>query len=206
MSALSNRIMAEADNNQGGRVSGDLPDISKLVLGQQYLGAMDVTKKLQIAVRKPSKETFFRVHPQMLTSAPIGLYHDKGNEDDAFYFVVPDMMPELDGHAYPAVLRLGVTTDGRAFIWPLRLAGPDGVLNDWWRTAMLAADEAEKAWVSLRPNKKEGRYDIMVAASQNRPPAAWPEQSFDELVKAGFGDRIIANAEHPISKRLRGAL
>jgi hypothetical protein len=196
------------ENEQtGGRpaVAG-LLDITKLVLDQQYLGALDVTMKLQIRVRKPPKGAFFRVHPQMLTSSAIGLYHDKDGEDDAFHFVVPNMMRELEGHAYPAVLRLAVTVDARAFIWPLRMAGPDGVLNDWWRTGLLAAAEAEKAWISLRPNKKEGRYDILVAASQNRPPPAWPEEPFDELVKAGFGDRIIASADHPIVKRLRGAL
>jgi hypothetical protein len=183
----------------------NLPDIATLVLDQQYLGAMDVTKRLQVLVRKPGKETFFRTHPQPLTPGPVGLYHDKG-EDEAFYLVTPSMMVELDGHAFPAVLRLAVTTDGRPFVWPLRLAGPDGILNDWWRTALLAAEDAEKCWVQLRASKRDGRYDILRAASQNRPPPAWPEEPFEELVRAGFGDRIIASTDHAIVKRLRGAL
>jgi hypothetical protein len=195
-----------AEQKQEGGGPPGLPDISKLVLGQQYLDALDVTKKLQIKVRKPSKGTFFRVHPQMLTSSPIGLYQDKDGEDEDFYCVMPDMMRELDGHAFPAVLRLAVTTDGRAFIWPLRLAGPNGLMMDWWRSALLAADEAEKTWVSLQPNKREGRYEILTAANQNRPAPAWPDEPFDELVRTGFGDRIILSIEHPIIKKLRGAL
>jgi hypothetical protein len=116
------------------------------------------------------------------------------------------MMTELEGHAYPALLRLAVTTAGLAFIWPIRLAGADGILNEWWRTEHLAAAEAEKLWVSLRANKTAGHYEIYTAANQGRPPPAWPEEPFDQIVKAGFRDHLITSTDHPIIKRLRGEI
>jgi hypothetical protein len=43
----------------------------------------------------------------------------------------------------------------------------------------------------------------MQAEGEHSEPV-WPDRPFNELLKLGFGDRIIDSADHPVLKELRG--
>jgi hypothetical protein len=38
------------------------------------------------------------------------------------------------------------------------------------------------------------------------PEPEWPELSFQEILKIGFGDYQINNLDHPVIQRLRGKI
>jgi hypothetical protein len=48
-------------------------------------------------------------------------------------------------------------------------------------------------------------YEIYQAEAQLKDPE-WPELPFFELLKIAFKGRIVANEDHPVIKRLRGAI
>jgi hypothetical protein len=66
-----------------------------------------------------------------------------------------------------------------------------------------AAGLAMTQWVRVKANKHLGAYEMFVAESTMSEPA-WPEASFQDLIKLAFRDRLITKLDHPVIKRLRG--
>jgi hypothetical protein len=83
------------------------------------------------------------------------------------------------------------------------LPDPQGRPNEWRRSAAEAAEKAMGSWVRVKANMSLGAYEIFEAQSSMSDPV-WPEQSFQELLRIGFRDRLVTSLEHPIVKRLRG--
>jgi hypothetical protein len=92
---------------------------------------------------------------------------------------------------------------GVLFLWPIRLPGADGRLDDWSRSAMEAALHAQAKWVRVQANMSLGAYEIYEAAGQWAAPE-WPDMPFNQLLKIAFRDKYIDTVDHPILKRLRG--
>jgi len=106
-------------------------DLSKLRLPQNYAETVGVKKLLKtVPVRKPSPQDFVRTHPDH--SFPAALVELK--DDREVYFVVPAMMPELDGEFFPATLYLTINRQGTVTLWPVRLPTPDGKHSEWHRS------------------------------------------------------------------------
>ena len=61
-----------------------------------------------------------------------------------------------------------INRQGVLFLWPIRLPGADGKLDDWSRSAMDAADEAKSRWVRITANMSLGAYDVAVASGSSR--------------------------------------
>jgi hypothetical protein len=86
------------------------------------------------------------------------------------------------------------------------LPGPDGKHLEWHRTALEAAEAAQRRWIKIRANMGLGAYEIFEALNDNIPAPVWPEAPFEQIVKVAFRDRLIDSVDHPVVKRLRGAL
>jgi hypothetical protein len=48
-----------------------------------------------------------------------------------------------------------------------------------------------------------GGYDVWEATGQ-LPEPEWPQTPFPDLLRVAFRDRYIADANHPVLRRLRG--
>jgi hypothetical protein len=169
------------------------------------LGASLGVKKalLSVPVRKPDKSWFVRVHPDehyRLQTAVIEL-----KEDRETYLVAPALWPELATEATfsPRALFTAVNRQGVIFIWPIRLPGPDGRVDEWSRTALEAAEMAATGWVRVAANMPLGAYDVYRAPGQ-LPEPEWPDLPFRDLLRIAFKDRFIDNLNHPVLRRLRG--
>jgi hypothetical protein len=66
-----------------------------------------------------------------------------------------------------------------------------------------AAELGRDQWVRVKANMALGAYEIAVASGAMAEPI-WPPQSFQELIKIAFRDRLINSPDHPVIKRLRG--
>src|SRR5262249_42264381 len=112
-------------------------DPASLRLKGDFTAAAGVKKlMLSVPVRKPDKSWFVRTHPGEdygLETAVIEL-----KEDRETYLVVRALWPELATEATfsPRVLYTGVNRQGVVFIWPCRMPGPDGKIDEWSRTAL----------------------------------------------------------------------
>jgi hypothetical protein len=59
-----------------------------------------------------------------------------------------------------------------------------------------------KHWVRVRADMNLRAYQIHVWDSAAEP--LWPEQTFHELLRIAFQDRLVDRMDHPVVKRLRG--
>ncbi len=96
-----------------------------------------------------------------------------------------------------------ITRQGVAFLWPVRIPPPDSKQSEWWRSQREAAELAMTRWLRVKANMSLGAYEIVEALSLISEPA-WPEASFQELLRTAFRDRMIDRVDHPVIHRLRG--
>jgi len=164
-----------------------------LVGGQKFIH--------QIRVRKPDKQWFIRTHhnAEMWFHAAILDFQ----EDREAYVVDRKLWDELAIEIVPKVLVPSITTHGHSFLWPIRLPGEDNRIDDWNRSALNAAELAQKKWIRVMSNMSLGSYETLVAATVH-PDPTWPELGLEEWITLGFRDRIITSTEHPVVRRLRG--
>ena len=187
----------------------DPHDLASMALDQSYLEKAGVTKLLTtVAIDKPKSQFFFRINPDPKFRAVYGILKMQGDGKigSDYYIVAPNMLPELAGEFYPATLYTGVTKQGNPFVWPVRLPEDGGRVNEWSRTAMIAAQTAMTRWIRVKPNQGGGFNDILVADEDLGEPK-WPDLPYTEILRIAFRDEgIISSLDHPIVKKLRGQI
>jgi hypothetical protein len=179
-------------------------DLDSLRLTQDFASAVGVKKIVTtVPVKKPSREWFVRTHSDPAYRLQTAVLELK--EEREVYLVAPGLRAELASEPTfsPRMLVTTINRQGVLFLWPIRLPGPDGRVDDWSRSALDAADEAQRRWVRLTANMGLGAYDVAVASGQMTEPE-WPSFSFQEIVKIAFRDKMISDWDHPVLRRLRG--
>ena len=76
-----------------------------------------------LAVDKPSKNQFFRIHPTL--HADVNILKVEGMNGVERYAVIPKMVKSLDGVSL-CTLFFGVHRDGSYFLWPVNATSSDG--------------------------------------------------------------------------------
>jgi hypothetical protein len=183
---------------------GDPFDISRLRLSQDFVAAAGVKKILNtVPCRKPSKEWFVQTHPDPAYRIQTCVIELK--EDSETYLVDSCLWRELVSETTfsPRALITSINRQGVLFVWPIRLPGSDGRLDEWSRSAMEAATLAAEKWVRVQANMSLGAYEVYEAAGQWATPE-WPDLPFQQILKIAFKDRFVTDLDHPILKRLRG--
>lgn len=191
---------APASNGQ----APDPFDPASLRLSQDFASTLGVKKALlTVPVRKPDKSWFVRVHPAeeyALQTAVIEL-----KEDRETYLVAPHLWSELATEATfsPRALFTAINRQAVLFLWPIRLPGPDGKVDEWSRSALEAAQMARTGWVRVAANMALGAYDVFQASGELAEPA-WPETPFRDLLAVAFKGKLIDSLDHPVLRKLRG--
>jgi hypothetical protein len=184
--------------------SSEQLDLTALCLPQNFGAVAGVKKVLTtVPVRKPSNQTFARVHPSAEWRQSALILQLK--EDGECYFVHPSLYAELAQEVRPKMLYTYVTRDGNVSLWPVNLPGEDGRLDAWSQSAHAGAAAAENYWVRLVANRTVGAYDVYEAPGIIDDPV-WPEKSFKDILTLAFKDRLITALDHPVVKRLRGEI
>lgn len=177
-------------------------NLDNLKLSQDFHTQVGVKKILvRVPVRKPTKQEFVRVHPDpgyRLDTAVIDV-----KDDREMFLLTPDMWDQLPGEWIPVRIFTAINRQGVVFLWPCRLPDPDGKPNPWHETALSAAESSITAWTKVVADMDLGGYQTYQAQAE-LPEPVWPEHSFNQLLKVGFGDRFIKDESHPVVKRLLG--
>jgi hypothetical protein len=146
---------ASAGNNGGGSVpqivasAASEPDPfnpDRLRLGQDFAGGLGVKRVLTtIPVKKPVKEWWIQVHPDESYRIQTCVLELK--EDREIYLVDPELWPLLAAESTfgPRALFTGINRQGVLFVWPIRLPGHDGRIDDWNRWRWKRRSEAKAA-------------------------------------------------------------
>jgi hypothetical protein len=177
-------------------------DPANLRLDQSFVETAGVKKLLTtVPVRKPNRQDFVRVHRDPTYRMPCALIELK--EERETYLLTPAISRELRGEFFIANIYTAINRQGVVFLWPVKTPGSDGKQSDWTRSAAEAATTALDRWIRISPNMSLGAYEITVAESPIADPE-WPKHPFRDLLKIGFGDRLVDRLDHPLIARLRG--
>jgi hypothetical protein len=183
-------------------IAADLFDLERLRLSQSFVSSAGVKKLVTtVPVRKPSRQDFIRVRAGedwCLQTAVLEL-----KEERETYLVDPSLWPELGGEFTPKVLFTAMNRQGVLSLWPVRLPGEDGRLDEWNRSALEAAEMAKSRWVRVAANMSLGAYEIFVATGNLRD-LEYPDMTFQEILEIAFRGKFINDHDHPILRRLRG--
>ena len=177
-------------------------DLSVLRLSQDFAASCGVKKTLlTVPVRKPAKEWFIRTNAELRLET----YVLELKEDRETYLVAPALWSKLvtESTFGPRALFAAINRQNVLFVWPIRLPGPDGKLDDWNRSALEAASMAANRWIRVASNMSLGAYDVFEATA-DWPEPEWPELPFNEILRTAFKGRVIESLDHPILKQLRG--
>ena len=195
---------ADSANKPGDGTAPDPFDPENLRLSQDFTAMVGVKKQLlTVPVRKPAKEWFVRAHPDPAYRVQTAVIELK--EDRETYLVDQSLWHELAAESTfsPRALFTAASRQSVVFIWPVRLPGQDGKIDDWSRSALEAAELATKKWVRVQSNMALGAYDVYEALA-DIPEPDWPAVPFKELLRVAFKDRFIDALDHPVLRRLRG--
>ncbi len=179
-------------------------DPAALRLDQSFAESAGVKKLITtVPVRKPNPQDFIRVRSGedwRVQTAVIEL-----KEDRETYLVSKDMWAELPGDIVPVSLFTTITRQGVLSLWPVKLPGDDGRWNEWNRSALDAAEHATTRWIRIAANMSLGAYEVYEATG-NLPEPEWPDLEFDKILEIAFRDRFVTAPDHPVVKRLQGAV
>jgi len=154
-----------ADNGNGGNVpppkttsaagepTPDPFDPERLRLTQNFAVSTGVQKLLTtVPVRKPAKEWWIQTHPAENYRIQTAVLELK--EDREIYLVDPTLWPALamERTFSPRLLVTTINRQGILFLWPIRLPGSDGKIDNWSRSALEAAQAASGTWVRVASN------------------------------------------------------
>jgi hypothetical protein len=178
-------------------------ELEALRLPQSFIETAGVKKLLTtVPVRKPNQHDFNRVHPDQAYRANLAVIRLRDERDETF-LLTSNIASNLPGEFAMATVFTAVNRQGVLFLWPVMLPQPDGRMNEWHRSAAEAAEMAMTKWVRIKANTSLGAYEIFEAQGLIADPK-WPEQSFKELLRIGFRDKLVNTLEHPLVKRLHG--
>ncbi len=161
-------------------------DLARLRVSQDFIAQAGVKKLLTtVPVRKPSREWFVRTHPDQEYHFQTFVIELK--EDSEVYLVDRTLWPELASESTfsPKVLITTANRQGVITLWPIRLPGSDGRLDDWNRSALEAAKLASQKWIRIQANRSLGSYEVF-EASGNWDAPDWNVPSFQELLRIAF--------------------
>ena len=179
-------------------------DLASMRLSQDFATAIGVKKRITtVPVRKPNRQEFVRVHPDPKYRLDTAVVELKAERET--YVVAPSLWPEVHGELIPKRLLLTMTRQNVLILWPIRLPGEDGRIDQWNDSAMIAAERATQCWVRVASDRHLGAYELFEAPA-DLPEPEWPEISFQEILDIAFRGRQIDDINHSVLKQLRGEI
>jgi hypothetical protein len=177
-------------------------DLKRLRLDQSFIETAGVKKLLTtVPVGRPNPQDWIRTHKSPEYRETLATIELK--DDREFYVVVPEVARDLTNLCVYATLYTCITRQRVVRLWPVKLPGPDGRVNEAHRSAAEAAERAATCWTRIQWNNSLKAYEMFEAPGRI-PDPEWPDVPMQELIRIGFRDRLIESFDHPVIKQLLG--
>jgi hypothetical protein len=155
--------------------------------------------------KTPSKNEFFRAHPDFRPVVPI-VDLEVGMEKQ-FFAVTNDMIEPLNSIGVTVtehVLYLTITARGAIRLVPVRQANADGEQNEYHRTKEIGLIQSMDEWVRLYTDQENRCYKVFPAPAGRFGEPQWPELKHAKIFRLAFRDkgRLVDSTEHPLFKKL----
>lgn len=195
----------EGNPSSGGNgtlANSGVPTLDKLRLSQDYSQFAETKKLLtDVLVRKPQGQEFLRVHRDPDYQINTMILEMKVHRE--FYLVARELWGELADELRPVTLFTALNRQNAIFLWPIKVPGADGKIDNWNRSAMRAAQSAMTQWVRVKSSFSSGAYETTVAKGEWGDPS-WPESTFQMLIETAFKGKFIETVDHAVIRQLRG--
>ena len=177
-------------------------------VGQDFNEFQAVIDYSVIPLRKPGKQQWFRVHPELKLDNVCFLEVEQDEGAPESFMLTGDVAPSLIN--LPGIskrsLRLCVSRPNSSpFVWAIKMPKGTGAKHDdWGISAMKLAHIAEGEWIRMSSDMQLGSYKHHTATAQWAEPV-WPSLSISEVLRRSIGERhIIASVDHPVVRQLQG--
>ena len=175
------------------------------VLSQDFTETGSSQKLITVVpVRRPSKQTWFRTHPDKAFRRNVATLEFGDGTDKEVYLVAPNLVLDLADNVTKVTLFTTITRHGTVFFTPVCLPGsPHKVAETAASSLREAVEMAIDRWIKVVWNKELGAYEVHVAPGK-LPEPVWPKIEFADLFRRAFADRVIDDEKHPIIRQLLG--
>jgi len=157
-------------------------------------------------VRKPGKQEWWMSHSLWQLSQRVVI--EKSGFKEIVHLIHKNLLPpskSLEQDSVPALLSVCINLKGRLFIWVIKKSKKDGDPSKYYSEALQSIQAARTKWVRHFWLDDEGRHERRIADLPDVP--AWPENiTLQDVLVAGFGDRIILTENDPVLRKLRGEI
>jgi hypothetical protein len=171
---------------------------------------IETQKILLVSVKeRPGKHQFFRTHPDPAYSTEwFTLTYESETSDREIYWVAPPLWGVLEEYIVRVRLYTCIDRQKNLFLWPCKLPDDDSnsTSRKWALSRLQAAEEAKHLWIRIAGNKIANAYERTVAQANLGDPV-WPDRPLKDLIALAFGDeKTITSPDHPVIKKINGAL
>lgn len=157
-----------------------------------------------VEVRTPHPQEWFQCHPTWKLSTRA--VRDKRGTREVYYLLHKRLMPwseSLEQDSFAVLVRVCINLKGRIFLWVIRKSKVDGDSSGHYATALEHVQAATTNWIRRFWVENEQHHIKRIAQIPAKP--AWPDGiTFNDIVVAGFGSRIITDENAQILRELRG--
>ena len=162
-----------------------------------------VAKIASVSIRKPRKDQFIRVDPDLDKRIWVPVLEDKRDFETRYFLVAEDIQAALADSGDLAVRLLvpTVTSLGSFFLWVINVSERNGELTGWASSAMDAVNQATSLWIRVIADNDEGCYTTFAAQNQTAlGQPKFPDWDTDKMIEMAFKDKTIDSLDHPLVK------
>lgn len=159
---------------------------------------------IQVLVKKPNPQKFFRVLPgsQWEVSVPVLEMKEEGD----YYLVHPDVLPYLVNEVRFVRINVAYYLNGSVFLIPTPLPDAENPMkwNPWHRSLDTVVKRAKEGWVRSVADRSISGYNLLAASGNYECPQLPTDMTLNDYLRIAFREKIIDSPDHPIVRRLLG--
>jgi len=180
-------------------------DLANLMVKQDFIETAGIKKVINtIPVRKPGRQEWVFVRPGNKFRGLFPIIELKDEREE--YVVSERLRDELIGEYTTKLLLTTINRKGTLSLWPVRPATQEMRKEQRWPSSMReAAAAAETDWTRVQSNMDLAAYEYGHPPSR-LPGPAWPDLTFQQIIRIAFKDGVIDDINHVVIKRLRGLI
>ena len=155
-----------------------------------------------IPVRQPGGKEWFRLHPTLKLTAAIVLRPAPESLRGETYLVKPPWAHHFGHQLSPVVLHFGINSLDAVFLWPRKIAGPDGRMSDIMEAQEEIALTAEHSWVRMEWDNGARVHHYHEALDDLGDPQ-FPPYDLGTLLKLGFKGKVVESDDHDVVREFQ---
>ena len=205
-SALAVGVLSAQDAIETNR--NPFTNLDAFKVGQDFNEFETAVDYSVIPLRKPGKQQWFRVHPELKVDnlCFLEVEQDEGTpENFLLNGHIASQLRELPGISKRSIRVCVCRPNNTPFVWAIKMPKGSGTKHDeWGRSALEAARKAEKGWIRMNADMQLGAYKCFTSTASWEEPT-WPNLDMSEMLKRSVGEQhIIESVDHPVVRQLQG--